>query len=57
MLKTLTSLWLDEEAPTSVEYAIMIGGIAVVIIAAVWYFGGTLNNSFTNSAGKVSNGP
>jgi pilus assembly protein Flp/PilA len=57
MLKTLKGLWLDEEAPTSVEYAIMIGGIAVVIIGAVWYFGGTLNNSFSNSANKVTNGP
>lgn len=57
MLRTLTGLLLDEEAPTSVEYAVMIGGIAVVIFAAVWYFGGTLNNSFTNSANKVTNGP
>jgi pilus assembly protein Flp/PilA len=39
MLKALKRFIKDEEAPTAVEYAIMVAGIAVVIIAVVFLLG------------------
>lgn len=35
----LRRLWSDEEAPTAVEYAILAGLIATVIVAAVGALG------------------
>jgi Flp pilus assembly pilin Flp len=35
----LRALWADDAAPTSVEYAIMLSGITVVIAASVLAFG------------------
>jgi Flp pilus assembly pilin Flp len=38
----LRALWADEAGPTAVEYAILAGGIAAVIVAAVGLFGGAV---------------
>ncbi len=42
----LMQLWKDEEAPTAVEYGIMVALIAVVIIATVKIVGSNLNTTF-----------
>lgn len=42
------SLVKDEEAATMVEYALMLGLIAVVCIAAVTLIGTNANTIFTN---------
>jgi pilus assembly protein Flp/PilA len=46
----------DEEGATAVEYALMVALIAVVIILAVTFLGGTIRNIFcdvgTNIAGS-----
>jgi pilus assembly protein Flp/PilA len=44
MLKQIKKLLKDEEAPTAVEYALLVAGIGIVIIAAVWYLGSTVSN-------------
>jgi pilus assembly protein Flp/PilA len=46
MLKNIKRLLKDEEAPTAVEYALMVAGIAVLIIGAVWFLGGRVSNTF-----------
>jgi pilus assembly protein Flp/PilA len=46
MTQMLMKLWKDEEAPTSVEYGIMVALIAVVIIAAVQLIGTNLDLTF-----------
>ena len=46
MLKNIKRLLKDEEAPTAVEYALMVAGIAVVIIAAVWFLGTAVSSKF-----------
>jgi pilus assembly protein Flp/PilA len=46
VLKSIKRLLRDEEAPTAVEYTIMVAGIALVIIGAVWLFGGTISTKF-----------
>jgi pilus assembly protein Flp/PilA len=46
MIKNLVRLLKDEEAPTAVEYGLMVAGIAVVIIAAVWALGRSVSSQF-----------
>lgn len=42
-----------EEAPTAVEYGIMVALIAVVIITAVTLIGTNLDTIFTNVANEI----
>lgn len=46
----------DEKGATAVEYGIMVGLIAVVIIVAVTFLGGTLNLMFEEVGCRVSGG-
>lgn len=48
MAQILKMLWRDEEAPTAVEYGLMVALIAVGIIVTVQLLGGQLNTTFTN---------
>lgn len=43
----------DEEAATAVEYALLIGGIAVAVIAAVYALGTALNVNFSLFQNKL----
>ena len=54
MLEQLKKLMKDEEAPTAVEYALMVACIAVVIIAGAFLLGTNTNNRFNTMAGSVS---
>jgi pilus assembly protein Flp/PilA len=53
MAQRLMKLWKDEQAPTAVEYAIMAGLIAVVIVVAVAMIGTTLAGTFNNVASLI----
>ena len=53
MLKNLRRLLKDEEAPTAVEYALMVVGIAIAIIVAVKALGTNVNTAFDNAAKHV----
>ncbi len=46
----------DEKGATAVEYGIMVGLIAVVIIVAVTLLGGTLSDMFTNVQCSITGG-
>jgi pilus assembly protein Flp/PilA len=46
MLEQLKNLVKDEEAPTAVEYAIMVAGIAVVVMVTVYSIGKSANTKF-----------
>jgi pilus assembly protein Flp/PilA len=48
MIQRLKALWRDEEAPTAVEYGLMVALIAVAIITTVGLLGDQLNTTFTN---------
>ncbi len=48
--RALRALWSDEAAPTSVEYALLIGGIAVVIVASVTTLGSSVAGLFSSAA-------
>ena len=48
MLTNLKKLLRDEEAPTAVEYGLMVAAIAGIIIAVVFLMGRKVNNTFQN---------
>jgi len=54
MLATLRVLWKSEEAATAVEYGLMLGLIAVAILAAVTALGTNLKTAFTDLGNSVS---
>jgi pilus assembly protein Flp/PilA len=54
MLKSLVRFMRDEEAPTAVEYGIMVAGIAVVIIAVVFLLGANVKNVLQRTAEHIS---
>lgn len=45
----------EEEGQGLVEYALIIGLIAIVAIAALTAAGGSVSNLFTNISGKLNN--
>lgn len=54
-VRTRTMLESDEGA-TAVEYGLMVAGIAVVIITAVWALGGGLADLFDYITGEIAVG-
>jgi pilus assembly protein Flp/PilA len=56
MKQMLMKLWKDEEAPTAVEYAIMVAVIALIVIVGAGMLGTNVNTTFANAAGKVPGG-
>jgi pilus assembly protein Flp/PilA len=53
MLTTFTSLLRDQEGATMVEYGLLIGFIALVVIGAVKILGTNLSTIFNTVAGTV----
>ena len=54
MIKAIINFFKDEEGATAVEYALLAGLIAIVIIAALLLFGPAISNVF-NKAGEKMN--
>ena len=50
---SLRGLWIQEKGATATEYSILIGFIALVIVAAVGLFGIALDGVFTGLATGV----
>lgn len=49
-----TRNWVDrDEGATAVEYGLMVAGIAMLIIAAVWLLGGNLSTLFDSIADRI----
>lgn len=44
----------DERGASAVEYALLIAGIAIAIIAAIQVLGGGISNLFTQAANEVT---
>jgi pilus assembly protein Flp/PilA len=53
-MSTLMRFWRDEAAATAIEYALIAGGISIVIISAVNTVGTSLKNTFTNVSTQLS---
>lgn len=56
MLTNLKKLLKDEEAPTAVEYGLMVAAIAAVIIGVVFIVGNKTNNAFKTIADNAAFG-
>jgi pilus assembly protein Flp/PilA len=50
---SLQDLWVQEKGATATEYSILVGFIALVIVAAVGLFGIALDGVFTGLASGV----
>jgi pilus assembly protein Flp/PilA len=46
----------DEDGASAVEYGLLIAGIASIVIAAVFLFGGAVTDLFDNTCDKVTTG-
>jgi pilus assembly protein Flp/PilA len=46
----------DEDGASAVEYGLLVAGIAALIVAVVFLFGGVIKNSFSSTCGKISAG-
>jgi pilus assembly protein Flp/PilA len=44
---------LSERGASAVEYALLIAGIAALIVVIVYAFGGVVNNLFANTCNSV----
>ncbi|HEY3527552.1 MAG TPA: Flp family type IVb pilin [Nocardioides sp.] len=44
---------LDERGASAVEYGLLIAGIAALIVAIVFLFGGVLTNVFKNTCSSI----
>ena len=45
---------MDERGASAVEYGLLIAGIAALIVAIVFIFGGALNTIFGDTCGSVT---
>ncbi|HEX9051335.1 MAG TPA: Flp family type IVb pilin [Anaeromyxobacter sp.] len=48
----LRALQRDDAAPTTVEYAILLGGIAIAIVVAVGVLGGRVRDLFASAESR-----
>jgi pilus assembly protein Flp/PilA len=53
MLKKIAEFARDEEGATAIEYGLIVGLIAAVIIGILTTTGTSLNNLFTTVSGKL----
>jgi pilus assembly protein Flp/PilA len=44
----------DEEGASAVEYGLLVAGIAALIVAIVFLFGGVIKDAFSETCGAVS---
>jgi pilus assembly protein Flp/PilA len=45
----------DDDGASAVEYGLLVAGIAALIVAVVFAFGGVIKSSFSKTCGKISN--
>ncbi len=45
-----------EDGASAVEYGLLVAGIAALIVAIVFLFGGVIKNAFSSTCGKISGG-
>lgn len=43
----------SEDGASAVEYGLLVAGVAALIVAIVFLFGGVIGNLFSNSCGTI----
>jgi len=46
----------DEDGASAVEYGLLVAGIAALIVAVVFVFGGVVKDTFNKTCGKINSG-
>jgi pilus assembly protein Flp/PilA len=54
MMRLIKSLWQDESGVTAVEYGLLAGLMASLIVLVIGLFGDSLKDLFTSIADKLS---
>ena len=54
MMQTVRRFFADESAATSVEYAMIAVGIAVVVVAAVTNIGSSVKSAFSSASNGLN---
>ena len=57
MIRTIRKHIRTDEGASAVEYGLLVAGIAVVIIVAVFALGGAVRNVFTKTSGCIASAP
>ena len=52
-IRTITTR-RHEDGASAVEYGLLVAGIAALIVAIVFLFGGVIKNAFSQTCGKIS---
>ena len=55
MIARIRKVLAREEGASAVEYGLLIAGIAMVVIAAVFFLGGAIRGNFDKVGSSVSN--
>ena len=55
MNRMLNQIMKDEEGQGMVEYGLIIAGIALAVIAAIWLLGPKISNMFTGITNTIGN--
>ena len=53
--RTITSR-RDEDGASAVEYGLLVAGIAALIVAVVFIFGGVIKDSFNDTCNRMQQG-
>ncbi len=53
----LASLKNREDGQTMTEYVLILAGVALLVILAVWFLGGEVEDLFSDTGSTVSNPP
>lgn len=51
--RIVTASWRDEEGQTMAEYGILIGVIAIVVVAAAVFLGGSITSLFRSTGSHL----
>jgi len=55
MIKLMSTLWNDESGATAIEYGLIVGIMAAVLVGALNLFGTQLTELFTAISDKLGN--
>jgi Flp pilus assembly pilin Flp len=53
MQNFIRRLWGDDRGVSSIEYAVLAVGIALVVLTGAQYLGGNINSAFTKIASNL----
>ena len=54
-IRTITSR-RNQDGASAVEYGLLVAGIAALVVAVVFVFGGVIKSSFKNTCNRVAQG-